>query len=627
MTDAKTAAALRESLARHLAGGATAAAMQAARRLLELDSGVRSLRALAQSLAAFDAASLGIRPIRVALLSSFSIEFVHDALRAAGLASGLAVEIYQAPYGAFRQEILDPASGLYRFDPQAVILAVEAEAWLGGERRERLRAGAAAEVAEAVGAELAALGRALRERSAAALLVHDVALPAWPSGGMADAGAEGGDTAFTARLNAALAAAARSMPNAHLVGYGALVNRHGAAHWYDHRLRLYARAPVAPAMYPHLAAEYLRYLRALNGLARKCLVLDLDNTLWGGIVGEDGPAGIRLGTEYPGSAFLEFQRAILELRGRGVLLAVASKNNPADVEEVFREHPAMLLRPEHFSSMQVGWQPKAQSIAAIARELNIGLEHMVFADDNPFECEQVREALPAVTILQLPSAPERYVEALQRDGWFDALALSGEDLRRGELYRQRDQAEALRGAATTLEGFYRDLDMELEVVPVSAASLARAAQLTQKTNQFNVTTRRYTDADIARMAADPDWLTLTVTVRDRFGDNGIVGLVLARRDGQALDVDTFLLSCRVIGRTVETAMLALLCQAAARRGLGTIRGQVIPTAKNQPARDLFERHGFVPQGPPGDGARGWLLQLDRRVVAMPEWFRVQGEAS
>jgi FkbH-like protein len=622
MTDAKAVASLRDALARHLAGGATAVAMQTARRLLELDSGVRTLRALGQALAAVDAAALGFRPARVALLSSFSIEFVHDALRAAGLASGLAVEIYQAPYGAFRQEILDPASGLYRFDPQAVILAVEAEAWLGAELRERLRAGAVGEVAEAIGTEVAALGRALRERSRAALLVHDAALPAWPAGGMADAVAESGDTAFTARLNAALAAVARSIPNVHLVGYGALVNRHGAANWYDHRMRLYARAPVAPAMYPHLAAEYLRYLRALNGLARKCLVLDLDNTLWGGIVGEDGPSGIRLGTEYPGSAFLEFQRAILELRGRGVLLAVASKNNPADVEEVFRTHPAMQLRPEHFSCMQVGWQPKAESIATIARDLNIGLEHMVFADDNPFECEQVREALPAVTILQLPAAPERYVEALNRDGWFDALALSGEDRRRSDLYRQRDQAEALRGAAGTLEDFYRDLAMEIEVAPVNAASLARAAQLTQKTNQFNVTTRRYTDADIARMSADPEWFTATVTVRDRFGDNGIVGLVLARRDGVALDVDTFLLSCRVIGRTVETAMLALLCQAAARRGLGAIRGHVIATAKNQPARDLFERHGFA-----SEGAGGWLLQLDRRVVAMPEWFRVQGEAA
>jgi FkbH-like protein len=366
----------------------------------------------------------------------------------------------------------------------------------------------------------------------------------------------------------------------------------------------------------------MKYFRALRGLTKKCLVVDLDNTLWGGVIGEDGIEGIQLGANYPGSAFVEFQRAVLDLYRRGVILAIASKNNPADVDAVFAGHRFMLLRKEHFAATEIHWEPKSDSLRRIAQELNIGLDHMVFADDNPAECEQVRRELPAVTVIHLPSRPEQYVDALTAEGLFDSITLSAEDRRRGELYQQRAQAESMRSASGNIEDYYRDLDMELQIASVAPASLTRAAELTRKTSQFNLTTIRYSEAEVAQRLDAPDWLAITVGVRDRFGDNGIVGVMMAQALEDRLDIDTLLLSCRVIGRTVETAMLAFLCDAAQQRGLGRLTGRLVPTAKNVPVRDLLERHGFSKLSEDEAGVSLWELDLTRSPVVRPPWFRL-----
>jgi len=410
----------------------------------------------------------------------------------------------------------------------------------------------------------------------------------------------------------------------HMVDYAALVSQFGVKNWYDSRMRLYAKAPIANGMLGNLALEYMKYFRALGGLTKKCLVLDLDNTLWGGVVGEDGVEGIQLGANYPGSAFVEFQRVVLDLYRRGVILAIASKNNPADVDAVFNNHKFMLLRKEYFAELQIHWEPKSESLKRIAKQLSIGLEHMVFADDNPAECEQVRRELPMLSVIHLPSRPELYADALSAEGLFDTLALSDEDRRRGQLYQQRAQAQTMLSASGNLEDYYRDLAMELTIARVDQTSLARAAQLTQKTNQFNLTTIRYSEAELAKRMADPDWIAITVSVRDRFGDNGIVGVMMARADADGLDIDTFLLSCRVIGRAVESAMLAHLCDAAQARGLTKLYGKVIPTDKNVPSRDLFDKHGFSKQSEDVHGITSWALDLTCNPVRLPDWFKLPG---
>lgn len=608
-----------------LEAGDLAAVTQGARALLSEQSGVANFRLLRQIAEAQPKNADGLKPFKLALLSSFSIEFLHDALIAFGFANGLRVEIYQAGYGQIRQEIFDRQSGLYAFAPDVVILAVEGEDWLPEIYVSFMDADAAGGSLDAASdrfrEDMQALARAFRTRSNAPLLVNNLAQPRLRRAGIADMRLVRSQLRVVSDLNQRFGEALATVVDTHLVDYAGLVNRFGTGNWYDARMRLYAKAPIAGPMLGPLAQEYMRYFRALRGLAKKCLVVDLDNTLWGGVIGEDGLDGIHLGANYPGSAFVEFQRAVLDLQRRGVILAIASKNNAADVDAVFDRHTAMVLRKEHFAEAEIHWEPKSESIRRIAGRLKIGLGHMVFVDDNPAEIEHVRRELPMVTVIQLPRRAELYVDALTVEGLFDTLSLSDEDRRRGELYQQRAQAESMRSASTSIEDYYRDLDMELCVAPVDAGSLPRAAQLTQKTNQFNVTTFRYSEAEVAARMAAPDWVAVTVGVRDRFGDNGIVGLMMAREDGNRLDIDTFLLSCRVIGRTVETAMLATLYDAARKRGLAKLTGRLIPSEKNVPVRDLFERHGFVKTGEDAAGASAWEYDVAKGVLARPVWFR------
>ncbi len=430
-----------------------------------------------------------------------------------------------------------------------------------------------------------------------------------------------GQAALVASANTALGKVVAELVDVHIVDYAALVSHFGTQQWHDARMRLYAKSPIANGMLGNLSLEYMKYFRALNGLAKKCLVLDLDNTLWGGVIGEDGIDGIQLGPNYPGSAFVEFQRVVLDLYKRGVILAMASKNNPADVDVVFSNHSFMLLRKDHFAATQVHWEAKSESLKRIAKQLSIGLEHMVFADDNPAECEQVRRELPMVTVIHLPRRPELYAGTLSAEGLFDTLSLSDEDRRRGQMYQQRAQAETLLSTSGNMEDYYRDLAMEITIASVDPSSLARAAQLTQKTNQFNISTIRYSEAELSARLTQPAWLAATVGVSDRFGDNGIVGVMMARTEDDGLNVDTLLLSCRVIGRTVETAMLAHLSDAAQQRGLKKLRGRMVPTDKNVPVRDLFDKHGFSKLGEEASGASNWELDLEKTPVQCPPWFK------
>jgi HAD superfamily phosphatase (TIGR01681 family) len=457
----------REAFDAAVAAGDVAKAMRHARRLLKDDPSMRQFAHVRRALGGFRTAGK-IRPYKVALLSSFSIEFVHDPLAAHAFTEGLDLEIHQAGFDQYRQEILNPGSGLYAFAPDAVILAVEGrrlapslyDSYLDGAIEDGDKVLAEAE------AEMRGLIAAFRERSTAPLLIHSLAPPVWRDLGMLDGHIGAGQAALVHRLNERLYALAREFSAVYIVDYAGLVTRVGTDRWYDLRLAHFAQAPIAQPILGLLAREYLKFLRALVGRARKCLVLDLDNTLWGGVVGEDGIDGIAIGANYPGSAFRDFQREIVKLKKRGIILAVASKNNPADVDEVFDGRDEMVLKKSDFSDLRVSWDPKELSIKAIAQKLNIGLDHVVFADDNPVECERIAEALPNVTVIALPKQPERYIEALLDDGFFDGLSLTAEDLRRGDLYKQMEEAEALRASAGSLEEFYRQLGTEVEIAPV-----------------------------------------------------------------------------------------------------------------------------------------------------------------
>lgn len=561
---------------------------------------------------------------RVAFLRSFTVEPAIPLLRAAAATAGIDVASWVGDFNTYQQEVIDPTSRLYAFDPSVIILAVNArdlvpELW---ERSAELSAAEADAVVERTLAGYTSWVQSIRARSNAHIIIHGLELPDTAGGGVYDAQDPHGQASSLRRINAGLVALAREHSGVYILDYDALIARHGRRAWHDERKWQTMRMPIAAPCLIHLANEWLRYLHPITGKLAKCLVLDLDNTLWGGVIGEDGMHGIKIGIEHPGSAFRSFQRAILDLYARGVILAVCSKNNPADAMEVFEKHDGMLIRPHHIACFRINWTDKGTNLREIARELNIGIDSLAFFDDNPAERELVRQQVPEVMVIEAPADPEQYARALREWPVFERLTLSAEDRQRGQFYAQdRQRAELEQTSSGNLEDFYRSLQQEAEMGVVTPATLARVAQLTQKTNQFNMTTRRYTEQEITAMAADSKWYIRWVRVKDRFGDNGIIGVVMATDAGGGLwEIDNFLLSCRVIGRTVETAILATIVEHARAAGAKRMGGWFIPTKKNAPAKDFYTQHRFTMVSEQ-EGRQRWELDLTTDTIEAPPWVR------
>jgi FkbH-like protein len=560
------------------------------------------------------AVHLGLLTQRWAILRSFTVEPVLPVLKAAAYAAGIALEIHLGEFNAYAQELLDSESALYRFQPDATVLAVQTrdvapDLWRGESAADDV------------------LGRfgdwigSFRRHSKSALIVHSLEAPAVAPAGLLDAQRVENAAEAVQRINRGLRALAGEYRGVYILDYDALVARHGRESWGDARKWLTVRLPVSSANLAHLAAEWLRFLHPLAGRIAKCVAVDLDNTLWGGVIGEDGMTGIRLGTEYPGAAFQEVQRALLDLSRRGILLAICSKNNPADAMEALSSHPGMILRPRDFAAMRINWNEKARSLEEIARELNIGLDTMAFLDDNPVERQQVRDLAPEAVVIRLPEDPMDYARAVRDCPWFERLTLSEEDRQRGEYYAAQQERVELERSVTSKEDFYRGLEQVAEIAAVTPQTLARVSQLTQKTNQFNLTTRRYTEQQIGEMAASPDWRVWCLRVKDRYADNGLVGVAIARADGPVCEIDSFLMSCRVIGRTVETALLAHVAADARQQGATVLQGWFRPTKKNVPAQEFYREHGFEIADRQDDGVL-WRIDLTGNTIVAPEWVQV-----
>ncbi|MCA1592644.1 MAG: HAD-IIIC family phosphatase [Acidobacteria bacterium] len=563
-------------------------------------------------------------PYRLAVLRSFTVEPLMPLLRAACFVAGVDLSVHVGEFNAYAQELLGPNSPLDEFEADAAVLAVQTrdvapDLWrdfadLKADEREAIAVRVAGGFRDWV--------RAFRERSRAHLIIHTLEEPTAPSQSILDAQDAGGQAAVVRRINDELRRFAAEQSGVYVLDYDALVARHGRALWHDERKWLAARLPFAASSLSHAVAEWMRFIHPLTGKIAKALAVDLDNTLWGGVVGEDGLAGLRLGAEYPGAAYLELQRTLLDLQRRGILLCVCSKNNPEDALEALAKHPGMLLRPRHFAAVRVNWKDKADNLREIARELNIGTDALAFLDDNPFEREHVRAELPEVTVIELPDDPLRFAQAVRDCPVFERLSLSTEDRERGSYYVAERERANLGRRRPTREDFYRNLRQEAEVAPVTPLTLRRVAQLTQKTNQFNLTTRRYTEQQIEEMSERAGWHVLALGLRDRFGDNGLVGVAIVRECADAWEIDTFLLSCRVIGRTVETALLSDLTERARARGAKNIQGRFFPTKKNAPAVNFYPAHGFslVEEN---EGGSLWALDLSGGGgVECPAWIRL-----
>jgi FkbH-like protein len=344
---------------------------------------------------------------------------------------------------------------------------------------------------------------------------------------------------------------------------------------------------------------------------RKVAVVDLDDTLWGGVVGEVGVSGLTLGDEGVGLAFKDLQRELLKLHDAGIVLAVCTKNNAGDAEDGFT-HPEMVLRREHFAADRINWQDKATNLTEIAEELNLGLDSLVFLDDNPVERDWVRQALPEVCVPELPADPVDRPAFVAEATWFQTLDVTDDDRRRAASYRTQGVRRKAQASARSFEEFLASLEQEVTLEPVHEATLARAAQLCQRTNQFNLTTRRHTLADLEAMLEDDAVELHTIAVRDRFGDSGITGVAIVAFEGEDARIDTLLLSCRVLGRRVEDALLAFLAARARARGARGLVGEFVPTERNAQVADFYPRRGFTEAGD-----KKWRLDLEGDLPASP----------
>ena len=568
--------------------------------------------------------AVGAPTLRVAILRSFTVEPLVPLLRAAAAANRIDLQVYVGGFNTYAQEILDSSSNLYRFQPEIVILAVQTrdlvpELW---NEYSGLKASAVETAVRRATNLLRDLIGAFRDRSQASLVAHTLEFPMFPSQGLLDLQSGNGQLATIRELNERICAYAREYAGVYALDYDALIARNGRRHWRDDRKWSAVRLPISANCLIHQVNEWLRFIQPLSGRICKALVMDLDNTLWGGVLGEDGMEGIALGSEYPGSAYLDFQRSILDLYHRGVLLAICSKNDEREAMDTLHRHPHMLLRPEHFASIRINWKEKSLNLGEVAAELNLGADALAFVDDSPVECEQVRLSLPEVNVIQLPSDPSRYSLTLRGNPIFERLALSAEDRERNGFYATQRHRHELKNTTGSLEEFYRSLQQRVVFAEVSSKTISRVAQLTQKTNQFNLTTRRYREQDIVALLARPEVRIITVSVSDRFGENGLVGVAITVDDDFASEIDTLLLSCRVIGRKIETALLAYIIQQASSRGLGSLKGWFFPTARNAPAKDFYQSHGFSLSREENQGSL-WQFDLTTSKLACPEWIARQ----
>jgi FkbH-like protein len=384
----------------------------------------------------------------------------------------------------------------------------------------------------------------------------------------------------------------------------------GKERWFDPRYWHLSKQAVALGAVPLVARHLAAVIAAHLGLSKKCLVLDLDNTLWGGVVGEDGLTGIRVGGDAEGEAYVAFQEHVLALKARGVILAVCSKNNEADAKEPFEKHPEMRLRLEDISVFVANWESKPDQLRQIAKILDIGTDALVFVDDNPVEREAMRQLCPEIDVVALPADPALYARALSQHLALEPASFTVEDTRRTEQYRARAEAARLEASASSLDEFLESLEMRAVVKPIDDLDLERVVQLMGKTNQFNLTNRRHGRAQVERFVADPDCVHLTLRLADRFTDHGLVSVLVATRDGDALDIDTWLMSCRVIGRTVEAQVLQALSARALAAGCTRLRGTYVPSAKNGMVADVYGRFGFQLLGTAEDGTTTWEYDLE-----------------
>ena len=543
---------------------------------------------------------------KAAILGDSATQHLAVAVRGYLFRKGVPTAVYEAEYDSVMQETIDAGSGLYRFCPDFILLYLCTEKLYQKfcktpeERRARF--------AEEAFGEIAGYWNAIFAHTRAKIVQYNFIER---DDGVFGSYALKTETSFLSqlkKLNRLLEEGCRAQKDVYVCDLNGLAAYYGYRNFHSEALYDVATMPIYTEFVPQAAKRAGDIILALRGKGKKCVVLDLDNTLWGGVVGDDGLEGIQLGELGAGRAFVRFQRWLKELSSRGIILCVCSKNEEKAAKQPFEEHPDMVLRLSDIAVFVANWEDKAQNIRHILRQLNIGADSVVFLDDNPFERDFVRAAVPDVTVPDLPQDPSEYVRYLQELNLFETASLSAEDRRRNTQYREEAARAESAQRYTTLDEFLADLHMTVDCSPFRPFQYPRIAQLSQRSNQFNLRTVRYTEAEIAQIASDKNYLTLQFSMQDRFGDCGLVSVVILKKEEDALFVDTWLMSCRVLKRTLEEFVVNTIVRIARAHGFRRIVGEYLPTAKNKMVEKIYPAFGFA-----AAGENRFVLEADRYI--------------
>ena len=558
------------------------------------------------------------KKLRVAFLASSTINGFEETMRVKCFQKGIDCITYVADYNQYNQEILNQDSGLYKFKPDITFLILDTRhilgeyffSWYSVPYDDRQK------VIDMKISEIENICDAFTKNSNSNLVVTSLQIPNYSPYGIDDENITVSLKKVIYEINTKLFQYQKKLGKIFIYDFNEFVRKFGDNNIFDYKQFFSGDIKISTEYIPKFVSEFMGYVYAVTGITKKCIVLDLDNTLWGGIIGEDGFDNIKLGDNPVGRSFVEFQKRLLALNQRGIILAINSKNNFDDAIEVIKKHPNMILRENNFACVKINWDNKVTNLHKIAEELNIGLDSMVFFDDEPINQEYVRESLPGVLVIDLPKDSSQYAQIITEMKEFDILKITEEDTKRSDMYLGQKKRKELENKVGDFNEFLKQMNIEVSVQKANSFSIPRISQLTLKTNQFNLTTKRYQEEEVSKFSSSDDKIVECVQVNDKFGDNGITGTyIIEKKNNEEWIIDTFLLSCRIMGRGVEEMMMNQIIEKARLSGIKKIKGEFIPTAKNKPAENFYEDLGFSKED------EFWVFNTDD-TIKKPEHIKV-----
>jgi FkbH-like protein len=539
--------------------------------------------------------SISDRKIRIGILSSFTINGLKEILQVKTSERNISSTIYESPYNQYSQEILNQDSNLYKFLPEITFLIIDTRNIFGKYFRfpysinntERKK------IVEEKVNEIKNLINIFVNKTNSKLVITKLNIPSFSPYGIFETKMEYGFHEMINSFNQKLISEYKNSENVYIYDFEKFVTKYGEDNVFDYKQFFFGDLKISMKCLPVFGQELMRYVVAHLGMTKKCIVLDLDNTLWGGIVGEEGFNGIKLGPEPPGNTFMEFQRVLLSLQQRGIILAINSKNNFEDAIKVIKDHPYMILREEHFASIKINWKDKVSNMREIVKDLNIGSDSLIFIDDDPVNREFVKSTIPEILVLDVVNDSSIYASMIENMIDFSVLKITDEDKNRGKMYLKQKEVNELQESTPDLETFLSQLNLKITIKEVDEFTLPRTSQLILKTNQFNLTTKRYQQIEIGKMISDSNFFVGCAQVEDKFGDNGITGVFIIRKENEKeWIIDTFLMSCRIMGRDIEKGIMAFIINKAKENKVKKIRADFIPTQKNKPIGNFLSDCGF-----------------------------------